>query len=124
MVQVPPAPPSTFGQLIKEDGRRLSAAVALVVVAGGAGRWIAARLSDGGTDGNVYDTKAEAIRFQLHETQCAYIKVPLGGMPPLEATRYLEIHRELYDAGARLADPDMTPDLSLMPREGGLIVGR
>lgn len=118
------APVGTFGELVRDDGRRLSEAVRLAVIVGGAGAWLAARLSDGGTDGQLYATKAEAIRFQLHENQCAYLKVPPGGMPPVEATRYLQIHRELYAAGARLADPDMTPDLSLMPREGGLIVGR
>lgn len=118
------APMTPFGALVKEDGRRLSDAVNLAVLLGGAGRWIAGRLSDGSTDGLIYDSKADAIRHQLHENQCAYVKVPPGGMPPLEATRYLQIHRELYAAGARLADPDMTPDLELMPRAGGLIVER
>lgn len=69
-------------------------------------RWVAIRLSDGGSDGNLYDTKTDAIRHQLHETLCAYVCITPDGMSVDSARRYLKLHRKLYDAGARLADPE------------------
>lgn len=90
---------------ISDEGRRLSDAVTVARLAGGEGRWIAARLSDGGTDGEVYDTRADAVRHQLHETLCAYVKIPPGVMPPAEATAFLALNRRIYDAGYRLSDP-------------------
>lgn len=90
---------------ITDEGRRLSDAVDLARLTGGAGRWIAARLSDGGTDGQVYDTRADAVRHQLHEEQCAYLLVPPAPMPPAEATAWLALHRRMYAAGYKLSDP-------------------
>jgi hypothetical protein len=84
-------------------------AVNLASMTGGKGRWVAAQLSDGKSDGAIYDTKADAIRHQLHEYQCAYVKVPADGMQAEHATRYLEVHRKLYAKGMRIADPDRSP---------------
>jgi len=70
------------------------------------GKWVAIRLSDGGSDHTAYDTRADAIRHQLHETQCAYVKVPRDDMPPHHAEIFLAFHRKTYDAGFRLTDPD------------------
>lgn len=89
-----------------EAGRRCSDIIAMHIVAGDAGRWAAIRLSDGGSDGIAYDTKSDAIRHQLHETLCAYVRIPRDAMPAAEATRFLGINRMLYDKGYRLADPD------------------
>jgi hypothetical protein len=87
--------------------------VTLAAIGGGIGCWLAIRLSDGGSDNVPYPTRADAIRHQLHETQCAYVKVPPGGMQPGEADVYLEYHRDLYDAGFRLPDPEFA--MPLMP---------
>lgn len=73
---------------------------------GAFGKWAAIRLSDGGSDGVMYDTKADAVRHQLHETQCAYVRIPLDGMSAREAEIYLEFNRKLYDAGMRMSDPE------------------
>jgi hypothetical protein len=71
----------------------------------GMNRWVAISLADGSCDQRAYATKAEAVRFQLHETQCAYVF--LTGMPTLGELRlYLDVNEELYDAGMSLADPD------------------
>lgn len=70
------------------------------------GKWVAVRLADGESDGVLYDTKADAVRHQLHETMCAYVCIPPGGMPVADAEVYLRTMRQLYDAGYRLADPD------------------
>ncbi len=79
------------------------------IVDGKAGLWAAIRLSDGGCDGIAYATKRDAIRFQLWENQCAYLRIPRDDCPPREAAGILKIHRELYDKGLRLADPDDDP---------------
>jgi len=70
------------------------------------GKWVAVRLSDGKSDGVLYPTKSEAVRFQLHEAMCMYVCIPPGGMTSADAESVLRTHRQLYDAGYRLADPD------------------
>lgn len=95
--------------IYSDAARRLSDAVSLHLTVSGfaaAGKYIAARLSDGATDGVLYDTKADAVRHQLHETQCAYVCVPPDGMGYREAEIYLAFNRKLYDAGFRMPDPD------------------
>lgn len=92
--------------LIGDDARRCSDTITTHAVAGMAGRWAAIRLSDGGSDGVCYETRADAVRHQLHETQCAYVRIPPDGMPAEHAARYLAFHRRCYDAGFRLTDPD------------------
>jgi hypothetical protein len=67
--------------------------------------WVAIRLSDGGSDGVLYETRDSAICHQLHETQCAYLKIPPGGITVREAMSYLHFHRQTYDAGFRLVKP-------------------
>ena len=78
--------------------------------------WVAIRLSDGGSDNVLYDSKHEAVRHQLHEYQCAYFKITLGGCPPREAELFLRINRQLYDGGFRLADPDKDLEVILPTR--------
>lgn len=69
------------------------------------GKWLAISLSDGRCDMRLYATKPEAIRFQLHETQCAYLC--LTGIPTLGELRYfLDTCEQLYDQGLTLSDPD------------------
>lgn len=70
--------------------------------------WVAIRLTDGGSDGTVYDSKLDAIKHQSDEKTCAYIcyrNCP-AGITPLEAERFLAFTRGAYDAGMRLPDPD------------------
>lgn len=71
-------------------------------------KFIAIRLSDGGSDGTLYDSKRDAVRHQSDEKLCAYIAFRnlAGGMNPIEAERYLKWNRDAYDAGMRLPDPD------------------
>lgn len=104
-----PPPDNPLRVAYSDAAHRLSDAVALALTAEGlnaSGRWVAARLSDGGTDGKLYASKAEAIRFQLHEDLCAYVCIPPTGMTPRQAENYLSFTRRLYDAGLRISDPD------------------
>lgn len=70
--------------------------------------WIAISLKDGSTDGVLYDTRADAVRHQYHETQCAYLSLrgAPAGMPVEEAHVYLKFHRDAYDAGYVFTDPE------------------
>jgi hypothetical protein len=71
--------------------------------------FIAIRLADGGSDGQLYDSKREAVRHQLDESHCAYFTYrdsPNGFANPKEAQVFLDWHRMAYDNGFRLADPD------------------
>lgn len=71
--------------------------------------WIAIRLSDGGTDGNCYETKRIAVQHQLHEQLAAYFcfrEAPNGFSTPKDAAIYLAFNRQAYDNGMRLADSD------------------
>lgn len=69
------------------------------------GWWVAIRMSDGGSDGNLYRSKEEAVRYQLHETQCAYICIP-PDMNIREVDSFLRVNEMVYDAGGRLSDVD------------------
>jgi hypothetical protein len=91
-----------------DAAKKCSDTIRLHIVAGKAGHWAAIRLSDGGSDGRAYDKRRDAIRHQLHETQCAYVCIPPDDMSPRSAENFLQIHRNLYDAGFRLTDPDDT----------------
>ena len=71
--------------------------------------WLAIRLADGGSDQTLYDSKADAIRHQLHESLCGYFSyrsAPNGFASAKDAAIWLAFHRAAYDAGMRLVDPD------------------
>lgn len=87
-----------------------------------AGRWVAVRLSDGGSDGVLYDTKADAVRHQLHETLCAYFCIPPDGVTLRGALSFLRMNRRLYDEGMRISDP-ATHFSAPMREEGNTRVG-
>lgn len=71
-------------------------------------KFVAIRLSDGGSDNVLYDSKRDAIRHQVHEQQCAY--VALRNMPtgsnPRDMAIYLKFNRDAYLSGMRLVNPE------------------
>jgi hypothetical protein len=87
-------------------GKRASDVITLHVIGGNIGKWVALRLEDGSSDGIPYDTRRDAIRHQLHEQLCCYVKVPPDGMPSSDALRFILMNRALYAKGFRLADPE------------------
>lgn len=100
-------PVSDPATIADDIGRRASDIIHLHVLAGRAGEWVALRLADGSSDGQTYPDRPTAIRHQIHEQLCCYVRVPVDGMPPRDAYRFIELNRALYEAGYRLADPDM-----------------
>lgn len=66
------------------------------------GKWVAFRLSDGGSDNVLYDTREQAIAFQLHPLQCCYLVIPPSGFTLAELREFLTLSRSLSDKGARI----------------------
>lgn len=68
-----------------------------------AGRYMAVRLSDGGSDGVVYDTRPEAIAHQRHNSsRCIYPRIPPGERwSPKVCDVLLMYARSAYDHGHR-----------------------
>ena len=71
-------------------------------------RFVAIRLSDGGSDGVIYDNKRDAINHQLHEQQCAYVcfNELRAGASARDMAIYIKFNRDAYANGMRLTDPD------------------
>jgi hypothetical protein len=98
--------PNYRGMRTPDAARRMAEQIALHQVALTreeilAKRFIAIRLSDGGSDGVAYDTRDDAIRHQLHETLCGYFQVPLERWSPETCDSLLWYVRKRYDAGYR-----------------------
>lgn len=100
---------------VTDDGRRLSDAHEAARVAGGVSRWLAVRLSDGGTDGQVYDERPDAVKYG--GDHCFYVQVQPGPMPPADGSGLLELHRRAKAAGFDFTDPAQTP---MRPTSGPL----
>ena len=96
-----------------DAAKRCADAVNLAVVAGCVGRWLAIRLSDGGCDNAIYDSRESAITHQLRPQFCTYVKVPPDGMPAHEAEALLAYWRRLNDANVR--DDDVDVPMPMMP---------
>jgi hypothetical protein len=99
---------NAFG--FSDAARRMCDSINIHVAALGeaaSGQWVAIKLSDGGSDGVLYATRKEAIKHQVHEKQCLYVRIPPFGdmMTAKEAQALLNLNRSLYDAGYRLQDP-------------------
>jgi hypothetical protein len=92
---------------LDDAAKRLSDAVTLHMLAtnnSAAGSWIAARLSDGGTNGDVYETREQAIRHNP-DYHC-YLLIPPDGMGIQAASIFLRFNRVLFKNGMRMPEPD------------------
>lgn len=69
--------------------------------------WMAFKLSDGTSDGVLYDSRADAIAHQSDERTCLYLclREAPGGMLPMQARALIRFHRMVYDAGGRVTHP-------------------
>ncbi len=109
---VPDLVPAPF-RVVSDAARRCSDALSLAAVAGAVGMWVAVRLEDGRTDGNVYDSREAAIRHQRGLSAFVPAQVAPGGMQPYEAEAFLDYWRKLHAANVRDDDPGLL--LPMMP---------
>jgi len=86
----------------KDAARRMHETVALHLTAtrlmeafdAVVGRWVAFSLSDGRSNGDIYESKDEAIRFMSpREKDYCYLKITPDGIAPEDAWRFLRINR-------------------------------
>lgn len=94
--------------IYSDEARRASDIVNLHLVvdpAGNTGRWVAIRLSDGGSDNVVYDCKCDAKRHQLHEKQCTYVQIQPTGLSAKDAHILINLYRDMYDRNLTMPDP-------------------
>jgi len=67
-----------------------------------AGRYVAIRLSDGGSDGVAYESRAAAVEHQKHNmSRCGYFRIPLERLNEHVCDSLLNYVRGVYDAGHR-----------------------
>lgn len=92
---------------------RMSDTIRIAIANGHVGEWMAFRLSDGGSDDVIYESKEAATKHQLHEFQCAYVRIPADNYGPRAAWTFLNLCRVLYDKGLRITDPQRNV---IMPR--------
>jgi hypothetical protein len=73
---------------------------------GARGKWFAAALNDGTTDGQLYDSKSDAIAHQHHdENYYTYIQITPANITVCSAEVMLTLARKLYDKGLRMTEP-------------------
>lgn len=109
---VPAHIPARFRQA-SDEARRCADRVNLARIAGCTAMWVAIRLSDGGSDGAIYDTRDAAIRHQPRPDYCTFVQIPPDGMQDHEAQALLDYWRALRDRNVRDDDPGLL--LPLMP---------
>lgn len=69
-------------------------------------RFIAISLADGSSDGNVYDTRDEAVNHQrvsVDPNLVQYLQIPIEGWNVYVCDTMLWYARKAYDAGVRVA---------------------
>lgn len=102
-----------------DAARRMSSAVTLAAMNGGAGKWLAVKLRDGSSDHVVYDKRSDAMRHQLSPEYATYVLIPPDGMTTGQADRVLGFWRDCYDNGLRAVDPrDDIPSMPLTRPDG------
>lgn len=100
--------------VITDAAKKMSEAVALAIIANPpeitAHGWMAFALADGSTDHAIYPSKQAAIDHQSNEFRYCYLNLAqcLGGMPVKDAQLWLDLHRQAYDNGLRLTDPNQS----------------
>lgn len=107
--------------MVTDSGKRVADQYALHKIGdpiGSVGKFFAVRLSDGSSDGVLYDTRRSAVRHQHHDEQFyAFVQIGPWGMTAKEADVFLDVHRRMYLKGMRFADPDhRSGGLEIIPR--------
>lgn len=82
------------------------------------GRYVAIRLEDGKSPDNaLYDTRADAVRHNIHDPWCFYVKVNPGGIGPNEAWVVLGYARQAKESGVVFQNEE--PIVPMLLEQGG-----
>lgn len=107
-----PAP--EFSQELLDAAARMREAVNLHVVAGALGirerhlAWVAIRLADGRSDGNLYESRPDAVRHtQNKERGWAYLKVGADSMSERQSIIVLQMFRQAFSRGVIFAEEEV-----------------
>lgn len=92
-------------RIVSDAAMRCSDIITMHSILGNVGKFAAIRLADGKSDSVAYDTREDAIRHQPYEEYCCYVFIPPGGMSYEDAQEWLDLNRQLYDAGWHMTDP-------------------
>jgi hypothetical protein len=86
--------------------------------------WMAFKLENGDSDGTLYDTRTDAVNHQLDEKLCAYffMRQAQGGVNPTDCQLFLNVHRQIYDSGGRMAESPQ--DVLMSTRGYDILMGR
>lgn len=115
--------------LIEPSGERMADLINLKVIAFPwdmiCESWMAFRLDTGDSDNVLYATRKDAIAHQPDERWCCYFKMraAMGGVKPLDCQLYINLHRQAYDGGMRLSEPE-APDLIMSTRAYDVMTGK
>jgi hypothetical protein len=109
-----------FPQELIDAANRMRDAVNLHVVAGALGvrerhlQWVAINLDDGRSDGEVYETREDAVRHTHNKHKgWFYVKVGVESMGEREALITLQMARQAYKKGVVFAEEaPIVPHLS------------
>ncbi|MFG2848499.1 hypothetical protein ACGF12_35870 [Kitasatospora sp. NPDC048296] len=105
-----------------DTARRVSDAVNLHIAATPDARgFVACRMDDGRSNGDLYDTRRDAVRHHMkagQESNYLYIKVVPGGITPRSAWVMVVAFRKLRDAGIRPDHEDVQ-----LPHQRELLAG-
>lgn len=89
--------------------------------------YMAFRLDDGSSDGTLYDSKPDAVKF-TDEKRHAYFCFgsAMGGSNPRDCQIFLDLHRYAYDNGIPMAEPfaKRQPNIILSTRGYDIMTGR
>lgn len=115
--------------IVEDAGRRMAELVNLRVSSTPwdllVNSWMAFRMDDGSSDNVLYDTRESAMKHQPDERYCFYLcmRNAMGGVQPLDAQLLINMQRQVYSAGGRLADPD-APSIIVSSKGYDKLTGR
>lgn len=107
-------------QELKDSAARMRDAINLHVVAGALGarerhlNWVAIKLEDGRSDGNLYESRLDAVNHTQNKNPgWMYVLVAADHMGERESILLLQMHRRAFSMGVRFSEEHVVvPQLS------------
>jgi hypothetical protein len=88
------------------------------------GSWMIFRLVDGGTDGVLYDSRADAAKHTFYRHHAIFcMRNAQGGVSAKDCQLYLDVHRQVYEAGGDFREPE-APQIIISTRGYDIMTGK